>query len=232
MGNTINYDLPVKDLIDELSATGHVTHKKYKKTSVTLHHNGGRLSHEGLLSVWRVRPASAQFDVDKRGDVAQFTLAREYAWACGNTEGNMRSIHIEMANEELAPEWTIGEDTWQGAARLAAWLFVHKVEGSPRPSKDNFFVHHHWLNTTCAGPYIDKIYDRILRAAQHWYDYYRHQKLESKQEQLDKKPTDSILTPVEQIQLAVGMKGKAVDGKWGPETDHEVLTFRKKHLIR
>ena len=58
---TIAYDKPVVDFIAQLSATGHVTHTAYKKTSVTLHHNGGRLSHQGVLNVWKVRPASAHF---------------------------------------------------------------------------------------------------------------------------------------------------------------------------
>lgn len=39
-------------------------------------------------------------------------------------------------------------------------------------------------------------------------------------------------TPIEQIQTAVGLTGKDVDGKWGPITDRAVLIFRKKHLIR
>ena len=55
----IAYDQPVTDFIAALSATGHVTHTKYKKTSVTFHHNGGNLTHAGVLSVWKTRPASA-----------------------------------------------------------------------------------------------------------------------------------------------------------------------------
>jgi hypothetical protein len=85
---TIAYDLPVKDLIAGLDATGHVTHTAYRKTSVTFHHNGGRLSHEGVLEVWKTREASAHFDVDGNGAVAQYVRVNEYAWATGNTEGN------------------------------------------------------------------------------------------------------------------------------------------------
>ena len=84
MTATINYDQPVKNLIDELSATGHVTHTAYRKDSVTFHHNAGRLSHEGILNVWKTRPASAHFNVDGKGTVAQFVKPNEYAWATGN----------------------------------------------------------------------------------------------------------------------------------------------------
>ena len=81
MGITIAYDQPVLDLIDELSATGHVTHTQHRKSKVTLHHNGGRLSHSGVLSVWQVRPASAHFNIDGLGTCAQFVKVNEYAWA-------------------------------------------------------------------------------------------------------------------------------------------------------
>lgn len=171
MTAVIAYDRPVKNLIDALSATDHVTHKAYRKTSVTLHHNGGRLSHEGVLSVWKVRPASAHFDVDRAGAVCQYVKVNEYAWAVGNTAGNQSTISIEMANETVAPEWKVSDVTWKSAARLAGWLFA-KVIGA-RPSKDNFFYHHRWSSTACAGPYMDKIYGQVLAEAQRVYDYYK-----------------------------------------------------------
>lgn len=174
MTATIAYDRTVSNLIDELSATGHVTHRAYKKTSVTLHHNGGRLSHQGVLNVWKTRPASAHFDVDSAGAVAQYVKVNEYAWAVGNMAGNQSSISIEMANSKLAPTWEVSETTWKSAARLAGWLFA-KVIGA-RPSKSNLFYHKHWSATNCAGPFMDKIYDKVLKAAQEAYDEFKEKK--------------------------------------------------------
>ncbi|MGI5372411.1 peptidoglycan recognition protein family protein [Streptomyces iakyrus] len=168
---TIPYDCPVANFIDRLSATGHVTHTSYMKTSVTLHHNAARLSHQGVLEVWKVRPASAHFDVDAAGAVAQYVKVNEYAWAVGNTVGNQKSISIEMANATLAPDWTVGQPTWKNAARLAGWLFA-KVIGE-RPSRSNLFYHHHWSSTVCAGPFMDRIYDEVLAAAQVAYDSFK-----------------------------------------------------------
>ncbi|MEU3889170.1 N-acetylmuramoyl-L-alanine amidase [Streptomyces sp. NPDC029041] len=167
---TIPYDRPVADFIDALSATGHVTHKSYRKTSVTLHHNAGRLSHQGVLDLWKVRPASAHFDVDASGAVAQYVKVNEYAWAVGNTAGNQSSISIEMANATLAPNWTVGETTWKSAARLAGWHFAEVI--GQRPSRSNLFYHHHWSSTICAGPHMDRIYDEVLVAAQVAYDHF------------------------------------------------------------
>lgn len=173
MTATIAYDKSVKNLIDGLSATGHVSHTSYKKKSVTLHHNGGRLSHNGVLDVWKTRPASAHFDVDSSGAVAQYVKVTEYAWAVGNLKGNQESISIEMANVTLSPGWTVADSTWQSAARLAGWLFAKVVDGSPRPTKNNLFYHSHWSSTACAGPYMDKIYDKVLEAAQEAYDGFK-----------------------------------------------------------
>ncbi|MDX3453268.1 peptidoglycan-binding protein [Streptomyces sp. ME02-8801-2C] len=171
MTATIAYDRSVANFIDKLSATGHVTHKAYKKTSVTLHHNAGRYSHQGLLDLWKERPASAHFDIDAAGAVAQYVKVNEYAWAVGNVAGNQRSISIEMANATLGPGWTVAEVTWKNAARLAGWLFA-KVIGE-RPSKSNLFYHHHWASTECAGPHMEKLYGKVLAATQEAYDHFK-----------------------------------------------------------
>jgi hypothetical protein len=164
------YDKPVKNLIAGLNATGHVTHTQHRKTMVTLHHNGGRLSHEGVLDVWKIRLASAHLDVDGVGGVAQYVELNEYAWATGSTNGNQQSISIEMANSATGGNWPVAEVTWHEAARLAGWLFA-KVIGA-RPSRDNLVVHHYWKSTTCAGPYIDSVMDQILALANQSYDYF------------------------------------------------------------
>lgn len=166
----IAYDRPVKDLIAGLNATGHVTHTQYRKDMVTLHHNGGRLSHEGVLNVWKTRPASAHFDVDAAGDVAQYVKANEYAWACGNTVGNQRSISVEMANSAIGGNWPVAEATWRSAARLAGWLFARII--GVRPSKSNLVVHHFWKATECAGPYIDGHLNAIVDLAGQHYDEF------------------------------------------------------------
>lgn len=171
MTSVIAYDRKVSNYIDALSKTGHVTHTSYKKTSVTLHHNAGRLSHQGVLNVWKTRPASAHFDVDGSGAVAQYVKVNEYAWAAGDLVGNQRSIHIEMANSKLSPSWEVADVTWKGAARLAGWLFF-KVVGA-RPTKNNFHYHSHWSATACAGPYMDKIYSKVLAEAQKAYDSFK-----------------------------------------------------------
>lgn len=167
---TIAYDLPVRDFIAALDATGHVSHTQHRKSKITFHHNGGRLSHEGVLSVWQVRPASAHFNFDAVGSCAQFVRLAEYAWATGSTLGNQQSISFEMANLTLGPEWNVAEITWRRAARLAGW--IHARVFGWRPTRDSIVVHSYWSATTCAGPYIDSVHDQILAVAQQSYDAF------------------------------------------------------------
>jgi hypothetical protein len=167
---TIAYDLPVANFIDALSRTGHVTHRKYKKKSVTFHHNGGRLSLQGILDVWKTRPASAHFQSDSAGRIGQYVHVNEYAWATGNTTGNIESISIEMADLTLAPRWEIASVTWKSAARLAGWLFANVIKDAP--TRENVFVHHHWKSTDCAGPFIDSIFKNLLLEVQVWYRFF------------------------------------------------------------
>lgn len=169
---TIAYDKPVKDLIAGLNATGHVTHQSYKKTMVTLHHNAAMLSHEGVLDTWRTREASAHFDVDRSGAVAQYVKTDEYAWATGVTRGNQTSISIEMANSALGGSWPVAETTWREAARLAGWLFAHVI--GTRPDSGNLVPHHYWYSTACAGPYMDSVWGSVVQASQQAYDLFTH----------------------------------------------------------
>lgn len=170
MAETIAYDKPIKDYISELSSSGHVTHSSYKKTSVTLHHNAGNLTHEGVLTVWKTRPASAHFDVDAKGNVAQFVKATEYAWAVGNKAGNQSSISIEMADATFAPHWVISDTTLNSATRLAGWLFAHQI--GKRPTADNLFMHKHWSATDCPGPYVSDHFATILADVEKAYDEF------------------------------------------------------------
>lgn len=221
MTATISYDRPVRNLIDALSATGHVTHASYKKTSVTLHHNAGIFTHDQVLNIWKSRPASAHFDVDAQGAVAQYVAVNEYAWAVGNTAGNQSSISIEMCNSTLVPDWKVSDTTWQSAARLAGWLFAKVIKA--RPSSSNFFYHHHWYATSCAGPYMDKIYNQVLAAAQKAYDGF----VATPSPTPTPTPTPPTSPYTKDTVIAIqGLVEATRDGKWGPGTDNRAMTLR------
>jgi len=167
--NAINYDRPIKNLIDQLSATGHVTHTASTKHTVTLHHNGDpnkSCSHEDVLNTWKTREASAHFDVDVNGAIAQYVQVNEIAWADGNWNGNVSDISIEMA--DMNSSFVIAPATWLNAARLAAWLFANVIH--VRPDTSNVFPHQHWTSTDCPGPWVMNNWNTILGEIQKQYD--------------------------------------------------------------
>jgi hypothetical protein len=167
---TIAYDRPVRDLIAGLSATGHVNHQSYTKTMVTIHHNAGVLSHDDVLNAWKTREASAHFDVDRNGAVAQYVDVHEYAWACGDTYGNQTSISIEMSNSTAGGDWPVSETTWREAARLAGWLFAYVIKA--RPDSKTLVPHHYWYSTACPGRYMDGVFGQLISLAQQAYDSF------------------------------------------------------------
>lgn len=203
MTSTIAYDHPVKNYIDELSETGHVTHRAYRKTGVTFHHNGGRLSHEGVLSVWQYRPASAHFNVDRSGTVCQYVKVNEYAWACANGEGNRKTISIEMANSAVGGNWPVAEVTWKSAARLAGWLFARVI--GHRPSRSNIYFHHDWAATACAGPYMDSIEDELIAEVVKAYEYFSNESAPPRPSKPDNGPRKSSTQVAAEVWA----------GKWG-----------------
>jgi len=199
---TIAYDKPVKDFIAELSGTGHVTHTSFKKTSITVHHNAGNLTHEGVLAVWRTRAASAHFDVDAKGNVAQYVKASEYAWSVGDKSGNESSISIEQANTTFDPDWTVSDTTWKSTARLIGWLFAHVIDKAPRPTNKNVFGHKHWSATECPGPFVLKVLPKIIAEAQAAYDEFTSN------------PGSAPTSPSSSKSIAQVAK-EVIAGKWG-----------------
>jgi hypothetical protein len=209
--STIGYDKPVKDFIAGLDDTGHVTHESFTKKSVTLHHNGGNLTLEGILSVWKTRRASAHFQVDSRGAVGQYVRVKEYAWATGSTLGNEESISIEMADASFAPNWEVSETTWKAAARLAAWLFFHEI--GQRPSSSNLHPHRHWSATDCPGPWVVRNFNKILVECQTQYDNFKAGN-----------PDHSHPEPPKHKSV-VEIAHEVIAGKWGngPDRVHKLL---------
>lgn len=226
MGKVIAYDRDIVDLIDELSATGHVTHKAYRKTSVTFHHNAGTGGHEQVLNTWQTRPASAHFNVDREGSVAQFVRVNEYAWATGNTEGNVRSISIEMTNEDGHPDWPVAEVTIDEACRLAAWLHW-KVLGAI-PTKSTIKFHSDWKATACPGPSVHDQRDEIVALVKAYYNRF----IEFIKPEPDPEPSKPPSRPnrypqqPEIVKKHQRLLDVTADGKWGPNTDARMTMMR------
>jgi hypothetical protein len=158
------------------------TPRRRKIESVTVHHmivkstnNGGAC--QACIDIWRTRPASAHYGVDKLV-VTQFVYDNSEAWGNADSYGNQTSIIVEHANKTLAPTYEIDEETLETSAKLVAGL--HIIHDLGRPWSKNAFsskatgtvlTHRSWYATACPGPYFEKHWDRYMRMVQSAYDH-------------------------------------------------------------
>ena len=227
MPDVINYDEDVLNLIDDLYATGHYTNRSYRKDFVVFHHNAQAVGHYGVLKTWQTRRASAHFNVDQNGSVAQFVEIQKYAWANGHAEANMRGISIEMTNEAVGGNWPVSEVTWRSAARLAGWIHA-KIFGHA-PTDESVRFHRDFKATACPGPDVvgrrDELFDAVVEA----YEYFTKAKKEPDSEpevvktSVRNPRSDSRPEIVKKHQRLFGIEQTGV---WGPVTDRGAIQMR------
>lgn len=192
---------------------------------VVIHHmtipgtgNGSAL--DACYNTWQKREASAHYGVDGIR-IRQFVWDKDYAWACGNSYGNLHGIHIEFANKTLAPNWTIASDTLSTGARLAAHM--HKKFKLGRPTSTGFGTggtlrtHQSFVATACPGPYFKTNWSKFVKQAQDFYDVITNKKPAPKPTPVPTTPKTSHTVKGGDTLWAIGEKYKVtVDNlaKW------------------
>lgn len=155
--------------------------RRAKIKSITIHHmmvhdtdNGGACL--ACINIWRTREASSHYCIDKKV-VVQTVYDNAEAWGNANTKGNQESVIVEHANESMAPNYEIDEETLKTSAEVVAGL--HIIHGLGRPWSKFAFTraalgtvktHQSWYNTACPGPYFKKNWDRYMKMVQAAYD--------------------------------------------------------------
>lgn len=187
---------------DERILTKHFTKKSKKDVEyVVVHHmvvKDRDVNDDDALdtvyNIWQSRPASAHYGVDGKF-IGQFVWDKDYAWATGNTLGNLHGISIEHVNSTLDEpgtknDYKISEETWKNGAKLAA--HIHKVYGLGRPVKNKTIrKHSSFSSTQCPGPYMAKIWDDYVNHAKKVYDEITGDKPTSKPKPAPKPSTGS-----------------------------------------
>jgi len=168
------YDFPALEF-DEHLLTKHFTPLGSRKIEfVVVHHMTiVDTSDQGALDacyrVWLERQASAHYGV--AGElVTQYVWDKDYAWACGDTYGNLHGIHIEHRNSSTGPEWLVAALTMQTSAELAAWLHVVYDLGRP-VDRVTLRQHDEFFPTACPGPFLGGTeWDAYVHMVQRLYD--------------------------------------------------------------
>lgn len=140
---------------------------------IVIHHNAANnWSAEQVRDLWNTsREASAHYQVESNGTIAQLVNDRDTAWHAANADINARSIGIEHANISGPPRWQISDATVEAGAHLVAALCRFYKLGPPRWGV-NVFGHSQFAATSCPVQLNPggEDHQTYMRRAAWWYD--------------------------------------------------------------
>lgn len=140
---------------------------------IVIHHNAANnWSAERVRDLWNNdREASAHYQVESNGTIAQLVHDYDTAWHAANADINARSIGIEHANISGPPRWQISDATIEEGAHLVAALCRAYNLGRPAWGR-NVFGHSQFAQTSCPHQLAPggEDHDTYMRRAQYWYD--------------------------------------------------------------
>lgn len=146
----------------------------HKIRHITLHHMAMIGNVDDCVRVWRDRPASAHYCIDRFGNIGQAVNDWDTAWSNANLLSNQESITIEHSNcGGPGDDWPISAETREAGAHLVAALCHAYGLGRPVSGKN---VRFHSVEsggiTSC--PYHlrpgHKYHDAYFARAQWWFD--------------------------------------------------------------
>ncbi|MCL2200324.1 MAG: N-acetylmuramoyl-L-alanine amidase [Oscillospiraceae bacterium] len=133
---------------------------------ITVHHNAGNILLRAL-GEWLARlttRASYNYGISTAGESAQFVDERDRSWASSSRENDNAAVTIGVANNRLAPYWTVSAAAWNKLIELCVDICYRNpgivqqdgtrglwYDGTPRGS---LTTHDMFARTVCPGPYL------------------------------------------------------------------------------
>lgn len=128
-----------------------------KVDKIFVHHMAGNLTVKQCGNVFRNNAASAHYGVNGK-NIGCYVDEADTAWHCGNFSYNLRSIGIELANDQGASgKWHVSNNTIETTIQLIA--DICKRNGIRKLNytgdlKGNLCMHCWVASTACPGPYL------------------------------------------------------------------------------
>ena len=94
--------------------------RQSKIDTITIHHMAGNLSVETCGNLFHRKNGSSNYGIGTDGRIALYVPESNGAWTSSNKTNDMRAITIEVANEILAPYWTISAAAMTSLINLCA----------------------------------------------------------------------------------------------------------------
>ena len=135
--------------------------------TITIHHMAGNLSVETCGNLFHRKSGSSNYGIGTDGRIALYVPESNGAWTSSNKANDMRAITIEVANEILAPYWTISAAAMTSLINLVADICSrngikaliwsdNKQDRINHRNGCNMTRHNDFVSTTCPGPFIEQ----------------------------------------------------------------------------
>lgn len=144
-------------------------HKKWNSRAgnpvnkITIHHMAGNLSKSQMEAcVYNPnRQMSCNYAIYSDGSVECFVGEQYRSWCSSSWDNDKNAITIEVANNSLAPNWTVSDAAYKKLIKLCADIckrygITPKYTGKTTGS---LTVHRMFSNTSCPGPYLMKLHE-------------------------------------------------------------------------
>lgn len=133
--------------------------------TITIHHMAGNLSVETCGKLFHKKNGSSNYGIGTDGRIALYVPESNGAWTSSNKANDMRAITIEVANEILAPYWTISAAAMTSLINLCADICkrnnIKALIWSDKKSDRinhvngvNMTMHCDFASTACPGPFL------------------------------------------------------------------------------
>ena len=126
---------------------------------ITIHHMAGNLSVESCGNVFAPasRKASANYGIGTDGRVGMYVEEKDRAWTSSNADNDNQAVTIEVANNSVAPNWTVSDVAYSKLIDLC--VDICQRNGIKEliwtgDKNGTLTCHYMFSNTACPGPYL------------------------------------------------------------------------------
>lgn len=137
---------------------------------ITPHHMAGWLTlpEFGALVAKSSRQMSANYAIDKDGNIGLFCNEANRSWCSSSPENDHQAVTIEVANDGGAPDWHVSEAAWRALVDLCVdicrrnpglaggLLYTGNARGT-------LTKHSYFSATACPGPYLGGRFAELAR---------------------------------------------------------------------
>lgn len=218
-----------------------------KIDTITIHHMAGNLTVEtcGNIFARTSRQASSNYGVGTDGRIAGYCGEENRSWCSSSKYNDFRAVTIEVANNTLAPNWTVSEAALTSTINLV--VDICRRNGIKQlifsDNKDvrvnhlngaNLTFHSDFGATACCGPYLKSIMaDICITVTNILNGGPAPQPVNPYQKPTVPVNSGSTGESVKWIQWQLDSNGYAlvIDGSYGPATTNAVKDFQSKHSL-